>query len=253
MVKDIRIKAERRAERGSGAVRRLRRAGFVPAAINRLGGESVALKLNAHEFENMLRHHAGQQLVVTVECDGQPVPTLLREVQSDVMDGHVIHADFGEIDLRSKLRVAIAVRLTGEPEGVRNEGGILEQTLRQIEVECLPTDIVPSFTVDVTALKLGQSLAVRDVKIDSRYTVLSSADLAVATIVAMAAEEVVEEAAPAEVVPGGEPEVITKGKKEEDGEGEAAAPGEKKEPAKGEKKEAPKGEKGGAEKKEGKK
>jgi large subunit ribosomal protein L25 len=240
MSKEIKIKAERRQEQGSGAVRRLRRRGLVPAAMNRIAGESTMLQLNAHEFENMLRHHSGQQLLVTLELDGAQVPALLREVQTDVMDGHVIHADFGEISLTSKLRVAIGIRLAGEPEGVRNEGGILEQTLRQVEVECLPSDMVEFFTVDVSALKLGQSLAVRDLKLGDKYAVISSGELAVATIVAMAEEEVVEEAVVAEGAAAGEPEVIAKGKKEEGEEGEAApAAGAKGAPAAGAKGAAP--------------
>ena len=250
MSKEIRIKAEMRQEQGSGAARRLRRTGFVPAAMNRIAGGSTQIKLNTHEFENMLRHHTTNQLLVTVELDGQSMPALLREVQTDVMDGHVIHADFGEISLTRKLRVSIGLRLAGEPDGVKNEGGILEQTLRQVEVECLPTDIVESFQVDVSALKLGQSLAVRDLKLGDRYTIVSHADVSVATIVAAAEEEVVAEAAPVEGAAAGEgPEVITKGKKEE---GEAVAEGavEKgKDAGKGEKKEAGKPEKKGAEKK----
>jgi len=250
MSKEIRIKAEMRQEQGSGAARRLRRTGFVPAAMNRIAGGSTQIKLNTHEFENMLRHHTTNQLLVTVELDGQSMPALLREVQTDVMDGHVIHADFGEISLTRKLRVSIGLRLAGEPDGVKNEGGILEQTLRQVEVECLPTDIVESFQVDVSALKLGQSLAVRDLKLGDRYTIVSHADVSVATIVAAAEEEVVAEAAPVEGAAAGEgPEIITKGKKEE-GEADAEGAAEKgKDAGKGEKKEAGKPEKKGAEKK----
>ncbi|MFZ4397177.1 MAG: 50S ribosomal protein L25 [Kiritimatiellia bacterium] len=236
MAKEIKIKAEHRQEQGSGAVRRLRRKGLVPAAMTRIAGGSTMLQVNAHEFENMLRHHSSNQFVVTVEIDGQDLPALLREVQSDVMTGHAIHADFGEISLTRKLRVSIGLRLGGEPEGVKNEGGILEQTLRQIEVECLPGDIVEFFTVDVSALKLGQSLAVRDLNLSAGYHVLTHSDVAVATIVEMAAEEVAATAAPVEgAVSAGEPDVITKGKKEEGEEAEAAA-GDKKAGAGGDKK-----------------
>jgi len=234
MSNEIKIKAEQRQVQGSGAVRRLRNKGVVPAAMNRIAGGSTLMQVNAHEFENMLRHHSSNQLLVTIDLEGQSVPALLREVQTDVMSGHVIHADFGEISLTRKLRVAIGLRLTGEPEGVKNEGGILEQTLRQVEVECLPADMVEFFTVDVSALKLGQSLAVRDLKLGDKYTLVSHGEVSVATIVAMAEEEVVEAAAPTEgAIAGSGPEIIAKGKKEEGEEGEAAA-GEKK--AGGEKK-----------------
>jgi large subunit ribosomal protein L25 len=240
MATEIRIKAERRTEHGSAPARRLRRAGYVPAAINRRDGASQTLQINAHELEKVLRHQASNQVLVTLELDGQPLPTLLREIQTDVMDGHVIHADFGEISLTEKLRVSIALRVTGEPEGVRTEGGILEQTLRQVEVECLPSDIVASFTVDVSHLKLGQSLAVRDLQLGAPYTLVTGGDVAVATIVAAAEEEeVAPEAAAVEGAAAAEPEVIAKGKKEEGEEGAegeaapAAGAGAKKEGAKG--------------------
>ena len=222
MAKEIKIKAEKRQENelGSASARRLLRAGFIPAAINRIKGGSLSLRLNSHEFENMLRHHASNQLLVTLDVDGQILPALLREIQKDVMDGSVIHADFGEISLTNKLRISIMLRLAGEPEGVRTEGGILEQMLRQVEVECLPMDIVENFTVDVSALKLGESLSVADLKLGDQYTIITHGDVSVATIVEMAAEEVVEAAAPAEgAAAGAGPEVIAKGKKEEGEEG----------------------------------
>lgn len=241
MAKEIKIKAELRREQGSGAVRRLRRQGVVPAVINRIAGGCTMMQVNAHDFENMLRHHSSKQLLITLELDGQNVPALLREVQSDVLSGHPIHADFGEISLTRKLRVSIGLRLAGEPDGVKNEGGILEQTLRQVDVECLPADMVEFFTVDVSALKLGQSLAVSELNLGDKYTLLSHGDVSVATIVAMAAEEVAAGATPATgaaAVAG--PDVIIKGKKEEGEAGEAAA-GDKK--AGGDKKAAPGGDK----------
>lgn len=221
MANQIVLKAEIRTEQGSGAARRLRHAGFVPAALNCLEGGTKLLKFNAHAFGSMLRHHTSDHLLVQVDLDGQIVPALLREVQHDVMDSSAIHADFGEVSLTKKIRITIGLRLSGEPEGVKNEGGILEQTLRQIEVECLPTDMVDSFLVDVSSLKLGQSLAVRDLKLGDLFTVITNKDVSVATVVAMAAEEVAATAeVAAGVTEGVAPEVIVKGKKDEE---EAAA------------------------------
>jgi len=223
MSDQIMLKAEARTEQGSGAVRRLRRAGFVPAALNCIEGGTKLLKLDAHAFGTMLRHHTSDHLLVNVSYDGRVVPALLREVQHDVLDGSAVHADFGEVSLTKKIRITIGLRLTGEPEGVRTEGGILQQTLRQIEVECLPTDMVESFMVDVSALKLGQSLAVRDLKLGDLFTVITGKDVSVATVVEMAAEEVVAAAEPvAGEAAAAEPAVIAKGKKEEGEEGAAA-------------------------------
>jgi large subunit ribosomal protein L25 len=238
MANQIKLNAEARTEQGSGAARRLRRGGFVPAVLNSIDGGTQLLKFDAHAFETMLRHHASDHLLVHVSIGDRVVPALLREIQHDVMNGAAIHADFGEVSLTKKIRIEIGLRLTGEPEGVKNEGGILEQTLRQIEVECLPTDMVENFTVDVSALKLGHSLAVRDLKLGDLFTIITPADIAVATVVAAAAEEAVAtaETAAVEGATAAGPAVIAKGKKEEGAEGAAAgAAGAEKAPEAGKK------------------
>jgi len=218
---EIRMKAELRTEQGSCAAGRLRRAGSVPAAVNRIGGGTTLVKFDAHALKAMLRHHASEQMLVTLELDGKDVPALMREVQYDVMTGYPIHVDFGEVSLTKKIRVPIAVRLVGEPEGVKVEGGILQQMLRTVDVDCLPTAIVEHFDVDISALKLNQSLFVRDLKMGDAYTIITGKDVAVATV-AEPEEEVVE--TPVEEAVPVTPEVIVKGKKEEGAAEGAAAP-----------------------------
>ena len=218
----IKMKAELRTEQGSVAVSRLRRAGSIPAAVNRIGGDTTLVQMDAHAFKAMLHHHASEQMLVTLELDGQSIPTLMREVQYDVMTGYPIHADFGEVSLTKKIRVSIPVHLLGEPEGVKVEGGILQQMLRSVDVDCLPMDIVEAFDVDVSGLKLSQSFFVRDLKLGDKYTVFTGKDVALATVAAPEEEEAV--AAPAEgTAEAATPEVIAKGKKEE-GAAEGAAP-----------------------------
>ena len=216
----IRLKAEPRTEQGSVAVGRLRRAGSIPAAVNRIGGDTTLLKLNTHAFIIMLRHHASEQMLVTLDLDGQEIPALMREVQYDVMTGHPIHVDFGEISLSKKIRVSIPLHLAGEPEGVKLGGGILQQMLRSVEVECLPAEIVETFNIDVTALKVGQSIFARDLKLGDAYTVITGKDAVVTTV---AAPEEDASAVTAEGAAAATPEVITKGKKEEGAEGAASA------------------------------
>jgi large subunit ribosomal protein L25 len=216
MAKEIRMKAAVRPELGSIAARRLRRTGVLPAAVKRLSGASESIGLDAHTFENTMRHHSGDTLLVTLDLGGTDVPTLLREVQHDVISGLAIHADFGEISLTKKLRVSILLKLVGEADGVKNGGGILEQTLRHVDVECLPADLVESVDVDISVLKLGESLTVGELTLASSYTVLTHANLTVATVVAPVAEEVVA-AVEGAVAAGAEPAVITKGKKEDAG------------------------------------
>lgn len=221
----IRLKAELREELGSCASGRLRRAGTIPAAVNRIEGGTTLVKFDAHAFKTMMRHHASEHVLVTLELEGKDVPALMREVQYHVITGAPIHVDFGEVSLTKKIRVTIPLLLHGEPEGVKVSGGILQQNLRQIEVDCLPMDIIEHFDVDVSALKLSQSLFVRDLALGENFTVVTVKDVPVASVVAAAAEEV---AAPAEGAPAeAAVEVITKGKKEEAA-AAAAAPAPKK-------------------------
>ncbi len=225
MAKEIRMKATARMEQGSAAARRLRRKGVLPAVVKRLSGVSEVIELNAHAFENTMRHHSGDNLLVTLELGDADVPTLLREVQHDVLDGSAAHADFGEISLTQKLRVSIMIKLVGEAEGVKTGGGILEHTLRHVEVACLPADMVETIEVDVSALKLGEVLTVGALQLDQRFTMLSHADVPVARVVAPAEEEAAEVAEGAVAAAGAGPEVIAKGKKEE---AEAASAADKK-------------------------
>jgi len=217
----IKLKAEPRTEQGSVAVGRLRRSGSIPAAVNRIGGDTTLVKLNTHAFVIMLRHHASEQMLVSLDLDGQEIPALMREVQYDVMTGHPIHADFGEISLSKKIRVSIPLHLAGEPEGVKLGGGILQQMLRSVEVECLPNEIIDAFNVDVSKLKVGQSIFVRDLTLGDAYTLFTGEDDVIATVAAPAGAE--EEADKAGEETEGSPEVITKGKKEEGAEGAASA------------------------------
>lgn len=222
---EIRMKAELRTEQGSSAAGRLRRAGSLPGAVNRIEGGTTLVKFDAHAFKAMLRHHSSDHVLVTIELDGQDVPTLMREVQYNVMTGYPVHADFGEVSLTKKIRVSIPLRLFGEPEGVKVGGGILQQSLRAIDVDCLPADIVEHFDADVSGLALDQSLFVRDLNLGDKYSVLMAKDVPVATVVAAVAEEVV--ATPEGEAAAGTPAVVAKGKKEEGGAapaGKAAAP-----------------------------
>ncbi len=217
----IRMKAEPRTEQGSVAAGRLRRAGSIPAAVNRIGGDTTLVKLDAHAFTNMMRHQASEQMLVTLDLDGQEVSALMREVQYDVMTGAPIHVDFGEVSLSEVVRVSIPLHLKGEPEGVKLDGGILQQMLRSVEVECLPNEIIDAFNIDVSELKVGQSIFVRDLTLGDAYTLITGEDDVIATVAAPTVVE--EETDETEEEAGGSPEVITKGKQEEGAEEAAPA------------------------------
>lgn len=216
MAKEIKLSASTRETSGSSAAKAMRKTGFMPAVVyGEKGARSV--KIKTREFETMVKHNTSENLIVDLDVDGKVIKALLREVQHGAVYGGVIHADFLEISMTKKMRVTIPVELKGEPMGVSQQGGILEHLARHIEVECLPGDLVDSIDVDVTGMGLGKTLMVRDIVVDPKYTVLTSGDVALATVVAPR-EEKVEEAAAAEATP----EVI--GKKKEEGAAEGAAP-----------------------------
>lgn len=231
MAKESKLVAESRSTKGSANARRLRRQGHLPGVINVEGGGTRLLQFNLHDFSMMLRHHSSENLLFDMVIDnGAPCKVLLKDVQRDPVDNSLVHLDFIEISMTKKMRVRIPLVLVGEAHGVLQEGGVMEQILRELEVECLPGDLVETLDVDVTALKLNELILVSQLTIDkTKYTVLTAAHLAVAGVMEQKEEEVAAEAEAVVGEPGAAgPEVITKGKKEEEGEGgEGAAPKEK--------------------------
>jgi len=212
----IKIKAQARAEQGTGAVRRLRRTGMIPGSVMKMKkGGTELIKLPAHDFMMAIRGKASKQLLVSINIDGREVPALMREMQNDVLAGTPIHVDFSEVSLSEKVRVTVPVYLTGEPVGVKLGGGVLEQVLRTVDVACLPTDIVEKFEVDVSGLGLDQTLFVKDLTLGDKYSLVTRGELAVAVV---KAPDDAPAAGPAAAQAGEEaksPEVIKKGKEEE--------------------------------------
>ena len=214
----IKIKAEARAEQGTGAVRRLRRAGMIPGSVMKMKkGGTELVKLPEHDFMMAMRGRTGKQLLVTLDLDGREVPALLREMQNDVLKGTPIHVDFSEVSLSEAVRVTVPVYLVGEATGVKLGGGVLEQVLRTIDIDVLPTDIPEKFDVDVTSLGLDQTLFVRDLKLGDKYTVVTRGELALAVVKAPDDLPAAGAAPAAAAEEAKAPEVIKKGKEEEAG------------------------------------
>jgi large subunit ribosomal protein L25 len=204
----IRLKASARTEQGTGAVRRLRRAGMIPGSVMKMKkGGTELIKLPAHDFMMSMRGHASKQLLVTLDLDGKEVPALMREMQNDVLAGTPIHVDFSEVSLTEKVRVTVPVYLVGEPVGVKLGGGVLEQTLRTIDVDCLPGDIAEKFEIDVSKLGLDQTLFVRDLNLGEKQTIVTRGEVPVAVVKA-------PDDLPAGAADAKAPEVIKKGKED---------------------------------------
>lgn len=199
------LSAELRTETGKGIARRLRRAGRLPANLygRRDGAES--LTLDAHELSRLLANIHAASTVIDLRVDsGQPRPVLIREIQRHPYRPHVLHIDFFEIRADVKIKVQVPVHVEGTPHGVEM-GGILQQMRHDLEVECLPNEIPSDFTVDVSALEIGDSIHVGD--IDSGGSViLDDADLTICTVATPAVEEEpdAEELEEGEVVEGEE-------------------------------------------------
>lgn len=210
----IKIKAAARTEQGTGAVRRLRRSGQIPGSVMKMKkGGTELIKLPEHDFMMAMRGRTGKQILVTLDMNGTEVPALLREMQNDVLKGTPIHVDFSEVSLSEKVRVTIPLYLVGEATGVKLGGGVLEQVLRTIDIDCLPTDIPEKLDIDVTALGLDQTMFVRDLKLGDKYTIVTSGELAVAVVKAPD-DATGAAAASAAGAAAATPEVIKKGKED---------------------------------------
>lgn len=212
MAQQTSLQAAARSSTGKGAARSLRREGKVPGVIYGHGRDPEPVAIDALALQKMLIGISAASTVVDVAIDSRPsVKVLLREIQRDpIRPGHILHVDLYEIHADEKITVEVPVHLIGIPDGVRNFAGVLDQVLREVEIEVFPGDIPDRVELDVTALGIGDSLYVRDLKIE-KAEILNDPDVAVATVVAPRIEEVV---APAEEPASTEPELIRKPKTE---------------------------------------
>jgi large subunit ribosomal protein L25 len=182
---DAKLIVTSRDSKGSANARRMRREGVVPGVIYTGGKAAREISLPKHAFEQMLHHHAGEQMMVAIELHGKDSSVLLKDVQHDMMGRGVVHVDFMEVSMTEKLKVEIAVELVGDAAGVVTGGGVLDHSLYSLDVACLPGDILEKIEVDVADLEIGGVLCVKDIQLDAaKYEILTEGDIAVATILA---------------------------------------------------------------------
>ena len=245
MAQFVALTANPRAQTGKGAARQIRFQKKVPAVIYGHGRPTQSLEVDAQTLEQALTGIEPASTIIELTLEGKKARTLIREIQRHPVRPDIIHVDFYEIHADEKVTLKVPVHLVGTPDGVRNAGGVLDQVTREVEIEVLPEQIPDRVELDVTALIIGRSLHVRDLNIPNA-TILTQADLTIATVVPPRTEEVVAPAAEA-VAEVAEPELIRKPREEEGEEGEGEAEGkaaETKQP-KAEKAEKPKGGKEG--------
>jgi len=212
------LKGNRREGVGKSVTRKLRAQGDVPAVYYGRGEDPIVLTVNAKEIDTLLHAGGSSNVIVDLQVEGDAATdrkALIREIQRDPVVGNILHLDFQHISLTERITVEVPIELTGVPTGVKDGGGILEHLLREVEVECLPTDIPAEITVDVTGLAIGDSLHVSDLSAPG-VEILTDGHRTIATVVP---PTVLEEAKPAEEeVAATEPELV-KEKKEEPAEG----------------------------------
>jgi large subunit ribosomal protein L25 len=216
------LTVETRPGVGKGFVRKLRAAGRIPGVCYGKGEPSVSISLDPRALRRLLeRSEAGMNTLINLAVEGGGAfdgrIMMVRELQKDPVEGSYLHADLLAVDVQQLIEVSVPIRITGRAQGVEL-GGILDQVLRELELECLPLAIPSEILVDVSELDVGQSLHVSDLELPEGVTLRSDPGLSVVSVVAPAkVEEVAEEAEEAEEVEGEEPAA-------EEKEGAAEAP-----------------------------
>ena len=240
----IKLGAELREEKGKSKVKHLREMELIPGILYKGGKEAVSIKMKKRGLRDALHTAAGENVLISLTIEGKEDKKgkklhtcIIKEIQRDPLKDDIIHVDLNEISLTDKLKVKVPVVSHGEAEGTVKEGGVLDHVMWEVEVECLPADIPEKIEVEVSPMKIGDTVYVKDLQVPPAVKILNDPELTVFSVTPPAKDE--EPAA--EELPEGaeEPELIEKGKKEEEaveGEGKEAKPKAKEEKPKEEKK-----------------
>jgi large subunit ribosomal protein L25 len=226
-MEEIILDAEIRSDTGKNKANALRHKGIIPAVVYGEGKAGLAISVFRGQFLKTIHQHHVENAIITLKIKDDKKKgsraCMMREIQHDPVKGEVLHIDFNEISLTKAIKVKVPVEPRGEAVGVKQDGGSLEHILWEVEIECLPTEIPHKFEVDVSTLKIGDSIHVKDIAFPSTVKVITEMDAIVLSIAAPMKEEVAAVAEGEEKV---EPEVL-KEKKPEAAEGAAAEGKEK--------------------------
>jgi large subunit ribosomal protein L25 len=227
------LKATVRTESGKRVAKDLRNKGIVPANVYKGSKGALSLQVGMKELRDALDTSAGENVIITLKISGDSAAkdktVLIKEIQREPIMDDILHVDFNEISLTEMLKVNVPLASKGEPVGVKVDGGILEHIMWELQVECLPTDIPEKIEIDVSNLKIGESLHVKDIVAPEGVKILNDGELITMSVKAKKIEAPKEEAA----AEGAEaPELIRKKKEEEPEEGAAAPKEAAKEPKK---------------------
>jgi len=189
-MEEILLRAEKRTGTGKGVTRKIRKEGNIPAVLYGRGVESVPIKISAKEWDTLMRR-VRKNVILTLQlqgdADSENRPVMIKSIQPGFLGDDVCHIDFLQVSMERTIEIEIPIHLTGTAKGVINNG-IVEQHLRSIMVECLPTQIPEQIEIDVTNLEIGDSIHVSDISL-SGVKLLEHANVAVVTIIPPEAEE----------------------------------------------------------------
>lgn len=221
---DKTVVVQPREETGKGANGRLRKSGSIPAVVYGAGKESVAIQVEEKMMREFLRETGSENAVFLLKLgeSGKSRHAMIRDLQIDPVARQIEHIDFQRVLMDEKVRVAVAVTLEGIPEGVKNQGGVLDFVTREVDIECLPGNIPTEFLLDVDALEIGDHIEAKDLELPDGVDLLTDEGRVLVSIShsrvaddVEEAEEGVEGVALIEDVPA-EPEVIGRAKDDDE-------------------------------------
>jgi large subunit ribosomal protein L25 len=233
------LEAQPREAGNKNAARRVRASGKIPAVVYGAGKDALSVSVDPRQVSRILSSETGHNTIFDLALNGgEQTKAMIVDWQYEPVKGKLLHIDLKRIAMDKKLAVKVPILLKGEAAGVKQQGGILEQMLREVEVECLPGDIPGHIDADVSELVFGKVLRVSDLVRSDKFTYLTDENQPVAHVTSVKEEVVAApEAAAAEAAAGpAEPEVIKKGKQETEEGAEAVAPEKAEKPEKKEKK-----------------
>lgn len=215
MAKQVKLSASRRSGTGRSAVRKIKAQGAVPAIIYGGKQQPEPLQVSKRDISLVLSHASGENILVELEIEGEKASrlALVQEVQHSPVGGDILHVDFHAVSMDEVIEADVPLEPTGTPEGVKTFGGLLEQSLRSLAIECLPRDLPDIISVDVSHLDIGDAIHVREIPLPEGVTTRISPDLTVFSVLAPTVEE---EPTPAVEAAAG-PEVITEKKETPEG------------------------------------
>src|SRR5438445_7144694 len=227
MISNEVVEAQQRTpqSRGKNEARRVRVTGSIPAVVYGAKKDSIAITVNPKQITKILHSDTGHNTIFDLQLNGGKEKVMIVDWQYEPIKGALLHIDMKRIDMKQAIRVSVPLELVGESAGVKQQGGIMDQVLREVEIECLPTDIPSHIDVDVSQLVFGEVIRVANLPHGGKFKFITPEDQAVAHITTVKEEVVATpEAVAAEAAAAAEPEVIKKGKQETEEPAAPAAP-----------------------------